>query len=105
MWSNLFVDRRNISEVEFARICSGLAEDREEILKHNPIGTAEETILWMLLSVLNSFLSLSEMEAPCFTARPDAATFRNAVLYVLKDRRVPDFDPLPYIDKLVSDAY
>ena len=56
-----------ISEKEFARLCEGIYEDREKIWKHNPIGAIDETLLWMLLSVLNSYLSLSEIETPCFT--------------------------------------
>ena len=35
----------SISEAEFARICHGICEDRESIIKHNPIGTREEILL------------------------------------------------------------
>ena len=93
----------NISEQEFSRIVDGLREDRETIVKHNPIGTEEEIILWMLLSCLLSFLSLDESHTPCFTGRPDAATYRSAITFVLRGRTEPDFDVGPYLDKLVSD--
>ena len=49
-----------ISEAEFARICDGINEDRESIIKHNPIGPPDEILLWMLLSCLISYLNLSE---------------------------------------------
>ena len=91
-----------ISEQEFSRICAGIYEDRETILKHNPIGTREETLLWMLLSILISYLSLSELETPCFTGMPTEATYRQAILFVLETRRAGDFDAAPYLDKLLA---
>lgn len=89
-----------ISEAEFARICDGIGDDREAILRHNPIGTEEETLLWMLLSCLVSYLSLAETETPCLTGRPDAKTYRDATLFVLKGRRLDDFDPEIYLGRL-----
>ncbi|HUF05572.1 MAG TPA: hypothetical protein VMM38_15535 [Aridibacter sp.] len=86
-----------ISEERFADICDGVRRDREAIIRHNPIGTDEEILLWMLLSVLISYLSLYEIETPCFTGRPDAETYRKAIRHVLKDRRATDFDVEPYI--------
>jgi hypothetical protein len=93
---------REISEAEFERICSGIAADRETIIKHNPIGSDDEIILWMLLSCLNSYLSLTEQETPCFTARPDVSTYRMAILSVLRGKCKPGFDPGPYIDNLLE---
>jgi len=89
-----------ISEKEFARICSGIYDDRESIYKHNPIGTREETLLWMLLSCLISYMSLSELETPCFTGIPTAETYRQAILFVLKDGKTDDFDGEKYLDLL-----
>jgi hypothetical protein len=82
-----------ISEQEFERICWGIYEDRETIIKHNPIGTGEETLLWMLLSVLISYLNLSEIEIPCFPGVPDQETYRQAILHVLHGRTHPVFSP------------
>lgn len=92
-----------ISNAEFARICEGISRDREAILRHNPIGTEEETLLWMLLSCLTSYLSLTETETPCFTGRPDAKTYRDAISFVLKGRKRDDFDPVPHLNVLMSD--
>lgn len=92
-----------ISESEFARICGGIYEDRETIRRHNRIGTREETVLWMLLSCLVSYLSLSEIETPCFTGMPTAETYRDAILFVLKDRKAEDFNAETYLDKLVAE--
>ena len=92
-----------ISEQEFSRICEGLNEDRQKIYEHNPIGTEEETLLWMLLSILLSYLSLSEIETPCFTGLPTAETYRQAILFILKDRKTEDFDVENYLDKLVKE--
>jgi hypothetical protein len=86
-----------ISEAEFARIVDGIVEDRETIIKHNPLGTDEEILLWMLLSCLISYLNLTEVETPCFTGMPDAETYRNAVLFVLKERREEDFSVDRYL--------
>jgi hypothetical protein len=91
-----------ISEREFDRICRGISEDRVTIIKHNPIGPDNEVLLWMLLSVLNSYLSLTEMEIPCFTGRPDEKTYRDAIIYVLRGRMDEDFDPEPHINRLVT---
>jgi len=92
-----------ISEQEFARICEDINKDRESICRHNPIGTREETLLWMLLSCLVSYLSLSEIETPCFNGMPTAETYRTAILFVLEDRKVEDFDPGIYLDKLTKE--
>ncbi|MDQ3711726.1 MAG: hypothetical protein M3388_05855 [Acidobacteriota bacterium] len=92
-----------ISEQEFARICEGIREDRESIFRHNPIGTREETLLWMFMSCLISYLSLSEIEAPCFNGMPTADTYRTAILFVLKNRKIEDFDAGIYLDKLVKE--
>ena len=89
-----------ISEKEFARICDGIYEDRESIFRHNPIGARQETLLWMLLSVLVSYLSLSEIETPCFNGKPTAETYRQAILFVLRDRKTEDFDAEEYLVKL-----
>ena len=91
-----------ISEKELARICEGIYEDREAIIRHNPIGTREETLLWMLLSVLISYLSLSELETPCFTGMPTAETYRQAILFILRERKTEDFDAEKYLDKLTQ---
>ena len=91
-----------ISEAEFAAICAGISADSEKIVEHNPIGTREETLLWMLLSVLNSYLNLEDADAPYFTGRPDAETFRSAIDYVLKNRRVADFDQGPLVEKMLA---
>ncbi len=91
-----------ISEAEFSRICAGIYEDREIIYKYNPIGTREETLLWMLLSCLISYLSLSEIETPCFTGEPNAGTYREAILFILKDRKSGNFNAEKYLDELVK---
>ena len=91
-----------ISEQEFARICVGIREDREIIWKHNPIGTREEILLWMLLSCLVSYLSLTEVETPCFNGKPDAETYRNAILFVLEHRKLENFDETDYLVSLIK---
>ena len=91
-----------ISETEFGRIVDGICRDREQIIRHNPIGSDDEVLLWMLLSCLISYLSLEEVETPCFTGRPNAETYRHAIHFVLRDRATPDFDPQPYLDKLIE---
>ena len=91
-----------ISESRFREICQGIAADRSVIVKHNPIGTEEEILLWMLLSCLVTFLSLEDNETPCFTGRPDAETYRNAIGFVLEGRREEPFDPQPHIDRMLA---
>ncbi len=94
------MDTNKISESEFAKICEDIYADRKVIFKHNPIGTMEETLLWMLMSVLISYLSLEEGEAPCFTGKPTADTYREAVLYLLVNRKKEKFNPEKYIERL-----
>ena len=89
-----------ISEAEFARIVTGIYEDRADIIKHNPIGTPQETLLWMLLSCLLSFLNLTEIETPCFSGTPTAETYRDAILFILRERRIDDFDAEKYLEAL-----
>ena len=92
-----------ITENEFARIVDGISVERESIIKHNPLGTREEILLWMLLSCLISYLNLSEIETPCFTGKPDAKTYRDAVIFVLNERRHGNFDADKYLKKLAND--
>jgi hypothetical protein len=90
-----------ISEQEFAKICRGIYEDRKIIHRHNPIGeTMEETLLWMLMSCLHSYLSLTEIETPCFNGVPNAETYKQAILFILKDRKIEDFDAEKYLEEL-----
>lgn len=89
-----------LTEAEFARIALGIYEDRESIIKHNPVGTREEILLWMLLGCLVSYLSLTEIETPCFTGKPDAATYRQAILFILKNRMAVNFDAEKYLENL-----
>lgn len=92
-----------ISGAEFARICHGIKEDRESIIKHNPIGPPDEILLWMLLSCLTSYLNLNDLETPCFNGKPDAQTYRNAIIFVLNERRSDGFDVDKYLDALTND--
>lgn len=91
-----------ISETRFAEICDGIRDDRAAIIKYNPIGSDEEILLWMLLSCLVTYLSLSDQETPCFTGRPDATTYRDAIGFVLRGRSEPGFDPEPHIDRMLA---
>lgn len=88
--------------MEFKHICDGIYEDRKIILKHNPIGTPEEVLLWMLMNCLVSYLSMSEIETPCFSGKPDAETYYNAISYILKGRKSVDFDEQRYLADLVK---
>lgn len=90
-----------ISEAEFARICDGIREDRESIIKHNPLGPDDEILMWMVLSCLVSYLNLTDIETPCFPGKPSAETYREAIMFVLKDRRSADFDAAKYLDQLI----
>jgi hypothetical protein len=90
-----------ITRDEFERLCKGIIADRDSIVKHNPIGTEAETLHWMLLGVLISYLSLSEIETPCFNGVPTLETYRDAIRYVIGARRADDFEVDPYLDKLV----
>jgi hypothetical protein len=90
----------SISSAEFKQIVDGIASDRDSIIRHNPIGTPAETLLWMLMSSLVVYLSLNEMETPCFTGRPDAKTYRDAIEFILRGRKSDEFDAAPLLDKL-----
>jgi hypothetical protein len=94
------IDVSKIGEKEFEKICRGILDDRDSICKHNPIGTSEETLLWMLLSCLESYLSVPEIETPCFAGKPTAETYRQAILFVLRDRTIENFDAEKYLDLL-----
>ena len=89
-----------ISKTEFQRISDGIFDDRESIIKHNPIGTREETLLWMLLSCVVTYLGLGDSETPCFTGRPDAETYREAIRYVVRNHATEDFGVEPWLAKL-----
>ena len=89
-----------ISEKEFEKILRGIKRDRSSILKHNPIGDEQETLLWMLMSVLISYLSIGDQETPCFPGKPTAESYRQAINFILDGRKSPDFDETPYLKEL-----
>lgn len=91
-----------VSEAEFAKICADLKTDRQIICRHNPLGTDGEILLWMLLSVLVSYLSLEEIETPCLTGQPTAETYRQAIIFILKNRKTEPFKTEKYLDELTS---
>jgi len=91
-----------ISETKFIEISAGIRKDRDSIIKYNPMGTEDEILLWMLLSVLVTYLSLTDVETPCFTGKPNASTYREAILFVLRGRLENTFDPEPYIDRMLA---
>jgi len=86
-----------ISEKEFATICEEIRIDREIIFRNNPHSTREESLLWMLLGILISFLSLSESETPCFSGSINAETYRDAIKYVLARHSKEKFDASRYL--------
>lgn len=90
-----------ITEDRFQTICDGIREDRAVILEHNPIGTPDETLLWMLLGCLTVYFGLTDAETPCFTGTPDADAYRDAINFVLQKRREGDFDAGRYIDGML----
>lgn len=92
-----------ITELEFKRLVDGILEDRELIIRHNPIGSDDETLLWMLMSCLVSYLSLDDTDTPCFTGRPDAETYGEAIRFILRGRVAGDFDAEPYLAKLTAE--
>src|SRR5688572_12079415 len=91
-----------ISEADFSRIVEDLRHERESIIRHNPIGTDEEILLWMVLGCLASYLSLTELETPCFNGKPDADTYREAILFVLRGRMETEFDANGYLNALTQ---
>ncbi len=94
---------QTITEHRFEQICNGIKADREVIIKHNPIGTSDETLLWMLLGCLVAYLSLTDSDTPCFPGMPNADTYRDAIQFVLRERRVGDFDADKYIRDMLSE--
>ncbi|CAN5325569.1 hypothetical protein BH20ACI2_BH20ACI2_24690 [soil metagenome] len=91
----------NITEAEFARIVDGIREDRESIIRHNPMGTDDEILLWMLLSCLVSYLTLTDTETPSFSGRPDATAYKNAILYILHKRMDHPFSGGAHLEELI----
>jgi hypothetical protein len=91
-----------IREANFAHIVAGICEDKELIIKHNPIGTDEEILLWMLLNTLSSYLNLTDAEAPKLKGKTDAEGYRQAIRFVLEDRRERDFHYEHYLDDICN---
>jgi hypothetical protein len=91
---------KTITEKEFERICRQISSDKDVIIRNNPVGSDEEILLWMLLGTLLSYLSLAEIETPCFNGKADSGTYLEAIRFVLRERKNPDFDPEPLIGLL-----
>jgi hypothetical protein len=91
-----------ISEAEFKRISEQIYADREQIYQFNVNAPHNEVLLWMLLSSLISYLSLTDEETPYFPGAPDAETYYQAILFVLKDRMSSKFIPEEYLQKLFT---
>ncbi|MEZ5308023.1 MAG: hypothetical protein R2684_12830 [Pyrinomonadaceae bacterium] len=93
--------KSHLTSAEFERICRGIDEDREKIIRHNPIGTDEEILLWMLMCVLISYLSVPENEVPCFPGTPDQTTYLAAIDHLLSTRHT-DFEWREYVEKMLA---
>ena len=91
-----------ISEAEFANICEGIRMDRKAIIANNPIGSENVVLLWMLLGVLVSYLNLSDVETPCFNGQPDEQSYRDAINFVLANRKKTDFETERYLDVVLK---
>ena len=89
-----------ITEAEFLRIFNGILDDADMIHKHNPIGTRSETLLWMLMSCLVTYLNLSELETPCFSGRPNADTYREAIVFIVEARQAERFEIGSHLNRL-----
>lgn len=89
-----------ISEKDFVRIVDGVIADRELIFHHNPIGTEEETLLWMVMSCLINYLGLTDKEMPCFPGTPTAETYRQAITYIVAEHRESVFDPTEHLGRI-----
>ena len=92
-----------ISEMEFRRIFDGIVADKESIIRHNPFGTREEVLLWMLMNSLVAYLSLSEIETPCFNGQPYAGVYRDAIEFILSGRKSEEFEVGALLDKLAQE--
>lgn len=90
-----------ITEKEFENICQGIRNDREMIIKHNPLGSDDEILLWMLLSCLISFLSLSEIETPCFNGTPTTDVYRQAINHIIERAQTDKFDIDAHLDTML----
>lgn len=75
----------------------GIVEDRESIHRHNPIGTEEESLLWMLMGCLINYLGLEDAEIPCFPGRPTADTYRQAIDFIISRHREGEFEAVDYL--------
>ena len=93
----------NISESELSGMVDDIRNDRESIIRHNPLGSDEEILLWMLLGCLVNYLSLDETETPCFPGRPAADTYRDAIAFVLRNRTIGEFAIEPYLERLTEE--
>ena len=47
------------------------------------------------------YLRVPEIETPCFSGRPNADTYKDAIKFILNDRREDDFDSMTYIESMV----
>jgi hypothetical protein len=68
---------------EFLRIAEGIRRDREAIIKHNPMGSDEEVLLWMLMSCLINYLGLEGDEVPCFPGPTNSETYKKAIMFIV----------------------
>ncbi len=60
-----------------------IRNDRESIIRHNPLGSDEEILLWMLLGCLVTTLVSTRLKRRV-PGRPAADTYRDAIAFVLR---------------------
>lgn len=90
-----------ITEMEFVKIVDGIVEDRESIIKHNPIGSDAEILLWMLMSCLINFIGLTDNQIPCFPGKPTAETYQQAIGHIMSESCDEKFDLEAQLRKLI----
>lgn len=90
----------SITEAEFEKLVDGIVEDRESIFKHNPRGSEEESLLWMLMCCLINYLGVDDSELPCFPGSTGAETYRQAIDLIVSKAQAEKFDISFYLLKL-----
>lgn len=89
-----------ITEQEFKTLCDDLYRDRDEIYPFNPNVTHREALLWMLLGILVSLLSVPILEQPSVYGGTNSDPYGTAVIELVLQRASPEFDPETYLKEL-----
>lgn len=99
--TNSFIFMITISETRFRTICDDAYRDRHQIYAFDPNAGRAQTVLWVILGAIHSYLSLSDAEIAQLNG-PKFTSYSDVICEMVQARQDGNFAPRPVLDDLIT---